>query len=292
MEIALTIQETTKKELIEALSWQMEMGCDEALLDDPSLADDWQVSLDQVIASNAAAPDPIISPLSSAQPQPSQAQLSEPQTQASTIASPLSDKTSDSISHITSLSELKQSLSDFEGCDLKRTATNLVFSDGDPAARIMIIGEAPGKDEDRMGVPFVGKAGQLLDQMLASVKLDRQSVYIANIMPWRPPGNRPPTAEEIEMMRPFVEKHISLKAPDIILALGGTACKALLQSDLGIMKLRGKFQQYQTITNVASLSLPMMPCLHPGFLLRSPQHKGLVFQDLVALRRKADEIGQ
>ncbi len=192
---------------------------------------------------------------------------------------------------ITTIDGLKQALADFDKCELKRTASNLVFCDGNAQAKIMIIGEAPGKDEDRMGVPFVGSAGQLLDQMLASVGLDRQSVYITNIMPWRPPGNRTPTEEEIEMMRPFVEKHVQLVAPDVILALGGTSAKMLLQTQDGIMKLRGKFFDYR-LNGHADVTVPLLPCLHPGYLLRAPHHKNFVFKDLLLLRRKALELAQ
>ena len=276
MEDRLTITQMGKAVLVNALSWQVESGCDEALLDDGQIAAEWTISLKQIM--DAYQPDaeatkaPVISSgVSSGEPK---AQL--PQKSAS-------------LEGVTDLLALKAALLSFEGCDLKRTASNLVFSDGNQAAKIMIIGEAPGKDEDRMGVPFVGSAGQLLDQMLGAVGLDRTRVYIANIMPWRPPGNRALTVEEIEMMRPFVEKHISLIAPDIILSLGGTASKTLLQSQEGIMKIRGKFHDYATV-NAPQNTIPLLPCLHPGYLLRSPHHKAFAFKDLVKLRRKALEL--
>ena len=286
MEDRLTITQMGKAALVNALSWQVESGCDEALLDDGQIAAEWTISLKQIMdayqpdaeATEAPVISSVISPaVSSGEPK--------------AVASPKAQlpQKSASLEGVTDLLALKAALLSFEGCDLKRTASNLVFSDGNQAAKIMIIGEAPGKDEDRMGVPFVGSAGQLLDQMLGAVGLDRTRVYIANIMPWRPPGNRALTVEEIEMMRPFVEKHISLIAPDIILSLGGTASKTLLQSQEGIMKIRGKFHDYATV-NAPQNTIPLLPCLHPGYLLRSPHHKAFAFKDLVKLRRKALEL--
>lgn len=288
MDTRLTIKDMTRDELLQALSWQVEMGCDEALLETPAISESWQVSLADLRQQDEVkgpAPHPQSEPV----PVPSAPVPSAPAPSGSVALSSSDQGHIAKIASIETISELKDYMGSFEGCELKRTATNLVFSDGHPDADIMIIGEAPGKDEDRMGVPFVGSAGQLLDQMLGAVKLDRQRVYITNIIPWRPPGNRPPTTEEIEMMRPFVEKHIALVKPRFLLALGGTACKTLLGTETGIMKLRGQIQNYQSITAATSpFTLPLMPCLHPGFLLRSPQHKSFVFQDLVALRRSYD----
>ncbi|MGC6516927.1 MAG: uracil-DNA glycosylase [Candidatus Puniceispirillaceae bacterium] len=302
MEAALTIKQTTKTDLIQSLSWQVEMGCDEVLLDDVSDRSSWQVSLAEITRSEITGSEitgPEITGPKIVAPETTggQSKISEvvPAQQSSvaraeTSQSAQPDSVSsahDIVANITNVSALKEALAAFEGCELKRTASNLVFCDGNPEASVMIIGEAPGKDEDRMGVPFVGNAGQLLDQMLAAVGLDRSSVYIANIMPWRPPGNRTPTAEETAMMRPFVEKHIELVAPDIILALGGTAAKTLLETETGIMKLRGAFHDYQPrILPKTEKALPLLPCLHPGYLLRSPHHKSLAFQDLVRLRKK------
>lgn len=290
MEDGLTIEEMSQEALIQALFWQVETGCDDALLDDAKNGADWTVSLKQILVACAPATDrkqppalsPVIAPQTPTKAQPVPAKPAPAQ-------AALAPQTSPSLDAITDLSALKAALSVFDGCELKRTASNLVFCDGNAAAKIMIIGEAPGKDEDRMGLPFVGSAGQLLDQMLGAVGLDRTRVYIANIMPWRPPGNRALTVEEIEMMRPFVEKHISLIAPDVILSLGGTASKTLLQSQEGIMKIRGKFHDYAT-TNAPQTIIPLLPCLHPGYLLRSPHHKAFAFKDLVKLRRKALEL--
>ena len=292
MDNSLTINEMHKEALLAQLSWQVEMGCDDALIDDTALREEWHVSLASLTqaaqvsnqqSQNQKVQDttsPPISPTTSSTVAPSAKTSHEP-----------SSPTADGLANISSCDALKQALQDFEGCELKRTATNMVFADGNAEAKIMIIGEAPGKDEDRMGLPFVGSAGQLLDQMLGAVGLDRTSTYIANIMPWRPPGNRALTVEEIEMMRPFVEKHISLIAPDVILSLGGTASKMMLHSSEGIMKLRGKFHSYEPKTYGVS-GTPLMACLHPGYLLRAPHHKAFAFKDLVALRRKAREVGR
>lgn len=276
MDNRVTQEEMTKEALLQALSWQVESGCDAALIDTPAEADEWRVSLADIMAAQ-----PISLPGSSS----GQSSVSAPEKQASpTIAGVTEDLTA-----IKTLDGLKETLASFEGCELKRTATNMVFADGNPAAKILVLGEAPGKDEDRMGLPFVGSAGQLLDQMLGAVGLDRHAVYIANIMPWRPPGNRALTEEEIEMMRPFVEAHIRLIAPDVILSLGGTASKMMLQTQDGIMKLRGKFFDYQP-QSAPDTTIPLLPCLHPGYLLRAPHHKSFVFKDLVRLRRKSLEL--
>lgn len=297
MEEILTIEEMNKEALLQALSWQVETGCADALIDNPKDSDAWRVTMAELAAqmNTASMPNPMPDQMPAPEQQTAQIGAQAPvkasasaMPQASPIENP-NKETIDDMGAITTIDDLKQALADFDKCELKRTASNLVFCDGNAQAKIMIIGEAPGKDEDRMGVPFVGSAGQLLDQMLASVGLDRQSVYITNIMPWRPPGNRTPTEEEVEMMRPFVEKHVQLVAPDVILALGGTSAKMLLQTQDGIMKLRGKFFDYR-LTGHADVTVPLLPCLHPGYLLRAPHHKNFVFKDLLLLRRKALEL--
>lgn len=181
---------------------------------------------------------------------------------------------------INSLEALKEAVSNFEGCNLKRTAKSLVFSHGNPSAKIMLIGEAPGLDEDIQGIPFVGRAGQLLDKMLAAIELDREQVYITNIIPWRPPGNRTPTPQETEICRPFIEKHIELINPDFILMLGGSSAKTLLKTTDGIMKLRGKWSEF----SIGPVNAKALPTLHPAYLLRQPAHKRLAWQDLLSLK--------
>ena len=179
------------------------------------------------------------------------------------------------------LEELKQAMSSFNGCNLKRTAKSLVFADGNPDAKVMLIGEAPGRDEDIQGLPFVGRAGQLLDRQLTAIGLDRDSTYITNVIPWRPPGNRTPTLQETEICRPFIERHIELVNPDMILMLGGSSAKTLMKTSDGIMKLRGKWVEVQT----ARAQIKALPTLHPAYLLRQPSHKKLVWQDLLSLKQ-------
>ena len=283
MESALTITEPTKDDLIAALSWQVEAGADEALWDEPSFAHAVTMRLSDVINPGAKDIAPIKQPVSAAPAMPAQGEESAPQP-ASEAPAPAT-----SLAQIQTLEALKQAMADFDKCDLKRTASHLVFSDGNPAAKIMVIGEAPGRDEDRVGLPFVGKAGQMLDHMLASIGLSRDDVYITNILPWRPPGNRTPTSEEIAMMRPFVARHIQLISPDVIFAVGGTSAKSLLQVSDGIMKLRGKrFDLSLPSDNDGpEARYPLLPSLHPAYLLRAPHHKALAFKDLLALRQLA-----
>ena len=189
----------------------------------------------------------------------------------------------DDLTAITSLDALRTSLEQLEGCALKNTASNLVFCDGNPGARVMIVGEAPGRDEDRVGLPFVGAAGQLLDKMLASIGLDRSTVYITNLLPWRPPGNRTPTAEETRLLLPYLRRHIQLAKPEYILILGGSSAKALLGTKDGILKLRGIWRDVDFGDGIARLTLPS---LHPAYLLRSPAQKRLSFDDLLSLRAR------
>ncbi len=283
MESALTITEPTKDDLIAALSWQVEAGADEALWDEPSFAHAVTMRLSDVINPESKDTAPIKQPVSAAPAMPAQGEESAPQP-ASEAPAPAT-----SLAQIQTLEALKQAMADFDKCDLKRTASHLVFSDGNPAAKIMVIGEAPGRDEDRVGLPFVGKAGQMLDHMLASIGLSRDDVYITNILPWRPPGNRTPTSEEIAMMRPFVARHIQLISPDVIFAVGGTSAKSLLQVSDGIMKLRGKrFDLSLPSDNDGpEARYPLLPSLHPAYLLRAPHHKALAFKDLLALRQLA-----
>jgi DNA polymerase len=176
----------------------------------------------------------------------------------------------------------------FDGCGLKRTATNTVFADGNPAAAVMIIGEGPGADEDRIGRPFVGRAGQLLDRMLAAIQLDRESVHITNVVYWRPPGNRTPTTAEIASCLPFVLRHIAVVHPKILVLAGGTAANALLPGGQGITRLRGRWFDLE-IPGLAE-PVPTLPMFHPSFLLRTPERKREAWHDLLALRARLDEL--
>ncbi|HAT36573.1 MAG TPA: uracil-DNA glycosylase, partial [Rhodospirillaceae bacterium] len=188
------------------------------------------------------------------------------------------------------IEELKLAVENFDGCALKFTATNTVFADGNPSADIMLIGEAPGVDEDRQGLPFVGVSGQLLDRMLTHIGLSRkENVYISNILFWRPPGNRSPTTAEIAACMPFVERHIELMNPKLLMFLGGTAAKTMLDKTEGIMRLRGRWFNYQ-IEGVED-PIPAMPTLHPAFLLRQGAQKREVWRDLLAVKSKLLELG-
>jgi uracil-DNA glycosylase family 4 len=187
-----------------------------------------------------------------------------------------------------SLSELKEALVAFEGCALKHTAMNLVFGDGNPKARVMLIGEAPGADEDRQGLPFVGQSGQLLDKSLAAIGLTRNNFYITNIIPWRPPGNRQPTPAEAEACLPFVRRHIDLVSPDFLILVGGTATKTLLGGTEGIMRLRGRWKDY---TSEAGKKMKVIAIFHPAYLLRSPGQKREVWLDLIKIKHTLSESG-
>jgi uracil-DNA glycosylase len=178
------------------------------------------------------------------------------------------------------LETLRSAMADFEGCALKRTATQLVFADGVPGSRVMLVGEAPGADEDRTGRPFVGRAGQLLDRMLNSIGLDRQNVYIANIIPWRPPGNRTPTPQETQMCLPFIERQIQLANPEYLVCLGGSAVRTLLGAEGGVMRTRGSWFAYP---RQSARQIPALAMLHPAFLLRQPAHKRFAWADMRAL---------
>ena len=182
------------------------------------------------------------------------------------------------------LDELRAALAGFEGCNLRFTATNLVFGDGNPEARVMFVGEAPGFEEDIQGLPFVGRSGQLLDRMLAAIGLDRTTAYIANVIPWRPPGNRTPTPQETEICRPFIERQIALVAPDILVMLGGASAKQLLKSSEGLLKLRGQWRSY----SAGGRDIRALATLHPAYLLRQPLQKRLAWRDLLTLKRALD----
>jgi DNA polymerase len=180
------------------------------------------------------------------------------------------------------LDELKELLRGFDGCALKQTATQLVFADGTPGARVMFVGEAPGRDEDIEGKPFVGRSGQLLDRMLAAIGHDRTNTYIANVIPWRPPGNRTPTPQETEICLPFIRRQIELADPDLLVLLGGAAVQSVLGRKEGVLKLRGRSFDYDT----GRRTVKAFATLHPAYLLRSPLQKRLAWRDFRAIRRE------
>ncbi len=182
-----------------------------------------------------------------------------------------------------SLEELKEAIRKVE-VSIKACALNMVFGMGNEHADVLLLGEAPGAEEDKQGLPFVGQSGQLLDKILAAVGLDRTMVYITNILPWRPPGNRTPTTDEIALFRPYVLKHIALVNPKIVLCLGGTASKALLQTNQSMSQLRGKW------VKIPEFSAAILPTFHPAYLLRSPSQKREAWFDFLLMKKKLDEV--
>jgi len=245
------------------LEWQVELGATEAILDAP---------VDRfTLETTAPKPAPVTAPAAQATVQQASA-LPDP----AQIAKQMAETAG-------SLDALQAALAGFEYCELKRGARNLVFSDGNPAAQVMIVGEAPGRDEDQQGKPFAGRAGQLLDKMLAAIGLDRQSqepanaAYITNVVPWRPPQNREPSPDEIAMLTPFLLRHIALIKPTVVVAMGNISCQALL-GKRGISKLRGQLQN--------SRDIDVIPMFHPAYLLRNPSAKKLAWADLLMLKAK------
>jgi uracil-DNA glycosylase len=264
---------TLSMDPLAALRWLVEAGADEAVGEEP--VDRYALS------AQPAAPRP--APLPAApimRPAPSSAPLPAP-TAALQSARALA-------AAARSVAELAEALAAFDGCPLKRTATNLVFADGNPEARVMLIGEAPGADEDRLGKPFVGVSGQLLDRMLAGIGLDRQSAYITNIIFWRPPGNRPPTAAEVAACLPFVERHIELAAPELLVLLGAPSAQTILARSDGISRLRGRWFQYQSAG--MAHPVPAMPTYHPAYLLRQPGQKRAAWRDWLAILSRLKNI--
>ena len=260
------------------LDWQAELGADEAIGDLP--CDRYAEPAEPPFAATRTpARTPAAAPPASAvravAPPPPATPGPDPAAEARALAAAAAD--------LPALAEVQAA---FDHCDLKRGARNFVFADGNPAARLMILGEAPGRDEDVAGRPFVGRAGQLLDRMLAAIGLDRQNpdparaAYISNVIPWRPPGNRDPEPAEIAMMLPFVERHVELAAPDVLVLMGNIPCAALL-GRRGILRLRGQWTE--------ALGRPVLPMTHPAYLLRNPAAKREAWADLLSLRARLKE---
>ncbi len=208
-----------------------------------------------------------------------------PQALAAALAPPAPDVAAmaarEAASSARTLEELRELLNRFDGCALKATATQLVFSRGNPKARIMFVGEAPGRDEDLAGEPFVGRSGKLLDLMLASIGLDNTGIYIANIIPWRPPGNRTPTPQETQICLPFIRRQIELVNPDVLICLGNPSSQGILGTKEGIMRTRGRWMDYDTGTR----TIRAMATFHPAYLLRSSAYKRLAWQDFRAIKK-------
>ncbi|TWA75987.1 DNA polymerase [Azospirillum brasilense] len=287
-----------QSDILAALRWHVDIGCDEAIGDEPL---DWATlaarpAVARAPAGASALPPAAARPAPAATPRsafggaafggPSGASMFGAPTAADLPlgASEAGASARARAAEARSLEELEAALRAFDGCPLKATAMNTVFADGNPAADIMLIGEAPGEDEDRQGKPFVGVSGKLLDRMLAQAGLDRGTVYISNILPWRPPGNRSPTQAEIAACLPFLERHVELIGPKVLVPLGGTSAKTLLNRAEGITRLRGRWFDYAS----AGLSgpVPVLPMLHPAYLLRNPIAKREAWRDLLTLRQR------
>lgn len=255
------------------LAWQVELGADEALSDTP--INRYEAHAEAEASAPPAQSGPALPmPGPGAVPHPMPLRVAGPDPVA--VAEDAARAAPD-------LEALHAAIAGFALCELKRGAKTTVFADGNPAARVMILGEAPGRDEDIQGKPFVGRAGQLLDRMLAAIGLSRSNpdpggaVYIANILPWRPPQNRDPEAAEIAMMMPFVRRHLELAAPDILVLMGNTPCAAVL-GRRGITRMRGQWAE--------ALGLPVLPTFHPAYLLRNPHAKREAWADLLDLRAR------
>ena len=272
----------------EALVWQLEAGIDECIGENPVDRFSFNTEIQPATGSISSKKREIetkvdvIAVSSDDIEQPARAQ------NKSTTLNNQFQSAGDLASACSTLEELEAAVHAFEGCNLKKTATNTVFADGNPKARIMFVGEAPGADEDRQGKPFVGASGKLFNKMVNSIGLDRNSLYITNILFWRPPGNRNPASSEIAVCLPFLERHIELVNPDILVPLGGPATKTILGVQEGITRLRGQWHTYQSknlLTPIATI-----PFFHPAYLLRSPGHKGKTWQDLISIKDKLEEL--
>ncbi|MHB1219877.1 MAG: uracil-DNA glycosylase [Alphaproteobacteria bacterium] len=288
-------------ELLRHLAWQVQAGADEAIGEapvdryaarpqapspapQPVRAETPKAEpMAPAMAAAKAAPSPVAPPPAPASSAPRQA--APPLAAQSAIAADARDRAAAA----QSIDELRASVEAFDGCPLKQTATNTVFADGNPKAKVMFIGEAPGEEEDRRGLPFVGVSGQLLDRMVQHIGLDRSSFYITNVLFWRPPGNRAPTQAEVAACLPFLRRHIELVGPRILVFVGGSAASALLGKTEGIGKLRGRWMIYQS----PGLAQPAsaLATYHPAYLLRSPAQKREAWRDLLMLKAKMATLG-
>ncbi|MFQ5972362.1 MAG: uracil-DNA glycosylase family protein [Alphaproteobacteria bacterium] len=262
----------TRKEMLAALRWQFEAGADEAIGDTP--LDRFAKRHEKQEKAGARTGKP----RQPSPPRPSYPPLVSPDEATRTAR--------EAAAAARDLVELRAALESFEGCVLKATATNLVFADGNPGARLMLIGEAPGREEDREGLPFVGLSGRLLDVMLGHIGLDRTTAYISNILPWRPPGNRSPTLAEIAACLPFIQRHIEIVAPAVLVFLGGVSAKTLLGRTEGITRLRG-WHDYRPAEGAESV--PAMATYHPAYLLRQPMQKREAWRDFLEIKNRLAE---
>ncbi|MCL4765649.1 MAG: uracil-DNA glycosylase [Hyphomicrobiaceae bacterium] len=275
--------------LLALLAWYRDMGVTDALASEPI---DWLARGDRPIREREPDPPaPDAARRSGPAPRGAGLEARAPATAvpARSFAAMPSAEAEDAARSATrsarTIEELRAALDGFEGCALRATAKNLCFYRGAPQARLMVIGEAPGREEDLEGKPFVGRAGQLLDRMLAAIGLGEADVHITNVVYWRPPGNRTPTPQEVLACRPFVMRQIELVQPDMLLLLGAVAAKHVLGVSEGILRVRGKWRQVE----IAGRRIPTMATLHPAYLLRTPSTKRLAWRDLLAVRARLDE---
>jgi DNA polymerase len=260
------------------LAFYLEAGVDCALGDEPvdRLAEPDSAT---IASPREAAPQRLVREMPAAAPPVSRSEIA-PAPEAAIASAREAARTAPS------LEALRALLENFDGCALKHTATRLVFSDGNPQARIMFVGEAPGRDEDIEGLPFVGRSGKLLDRMIAAIGLDRSKAYIANVIPWRPPGNRTPTPQETQICLPFIQRQIELVNPDVLVTLGNPSTQTLLSTREGIMKTRGKWFDYDTGTR----TIRAIATFHPAYLLRSPAYKRMTWLDLRAIAKELEKV--
>jgi uracil-DNA glycosylase family 4 len=263
----------------ELLTFYLEAGVDCALMDDPVdrlSGDDVAAARDAALPSTKTAPVPLV--LRAQAPMPASREIA-PAPELAIQSAREAARTAPS------LAALRALLENFDGCALKATATRLVFADGNPQARVMFVGEAPGRDEDIEGLPFVGRSGKLLDRMMAAIGLDRTNAYIANVIPWRPPGNRTPTPQETQICLPFIQRQIELANPDVLVTLGNPSTQTLLGTREGIMRTRGRWVDYDT----RSRKIRALATFHPAYLLRSPSYKRLAWQDLRSIAKALEK---
>lgn len=263
----------TDAEALAALDWYRTAGVDIAVGDVP---------VDRFAASAAAPRKAQLRPLPAAI-----APAAPPPPPSTPVVNADPSETRELAARARTLDELRAAMDAYNGCSLKLRATQLCFADGNPAAKIMLVGEGPGEQEDLQGKPFVGRAGQLLDRMLAAIGLDRTKVFIANMVPWRPPGNRNPTPDELALCAPFLHRQVELVAPKIVVTLGNVPTQSLFATNQGITRLRG---QWKTL-DIGSWNGPVLPTLHPAFLLRTPAAKAQAWKDMLSLKQAMKREG-
>lgn len=264
------------------LEWYVDAGADEAIGDAPVDRFGPAQARPAAAVAEAQTAAPHMSPPPASAPPPSGVRQTQPLQSRNAAV-----QTAQEIAAAAeTIDALRAAFEAFDGCPLKETATSFVFADGNPESRLMFIGEAPGAEEDRQGLPFVGPAGRLLDLMLGAIGLDRTQAYITNILPWRPPGNRNPTDAEIAACLPFLERHIALAAPSILIFVGGTAAKTLLRRQEGIMRLRGRWLTYEPAVGPPVTARAL---LHPAYLLRQPAQKRETWRDLLDIKHRLNE---